>query len=125
VALKADCQPGKPVRVVVEEITPAPRLKTTLDFHVSGWKLILSTHREQEIQRHRRPKRRQGPASRTYAGAPVNASLSADQKIGLYRLMVRIRRFEERSLGPTRPRRSAASSTFTSARRRSRSAAAP
>jgi len=33
-----------------------------------------------------------------YAGAPVNSSLSADQKIGLYRLMVRIRRFEERSL---------------------------
>ena len=32
------------------------------------------------------------------AEASVNASLSADQKIGLYRLMVRIRRFEERSL---------------------------
>jgi len=32
------------------------------------------------------------------AAHPVNASLSADQKIGLYRLMVRIRRFEERSL---------------------------
>jgi pyruvate dehydrogenase E1 component alpha subunit len=30
--------------------------------------------------------------------APVNAALSAEQKIGLYRLMVRIRRFEERSL---------------------------
>jgi len=25
VALRADCRPGKPVRVVVEEITPAPR----------------------------------------------------------------------------------------------------
>jgi 8-oxo-dGTP diphosphatase len=25
VALRADCQPGKPVQVVVEEITPAPR----------------------------------------------------------------------------------------------------
>ncbi len=33
-----------------------------------------------------------------YAAAPVNASLSIDQKIELYRLMVRIRRFEERSL---------------------------
>ena len=32
------------------------------------------------------------------AAAPVNASLSADQRIELYRLMVRIRRFEERSL---------------------------
>lgn len=30
--------------------------------------------------------------------APVNAALSADQKIDLYRTMVRIRRFEERSL---------------------------
>jgi pyruvate dehydrogenase E1 component alpha subunit len=33
-----------------------------------------------------------------YAAAPVNASLSAAQKVGLYRQMVRIRRFEERSL---------------------------
>lgn len=33
-----------------------------------------------------------------HAAAPVNASLSAAQKIDLYRLMVRIRRFEERSL---------------------------
>ena len=33
-----------------------------------------------------------------HASAPVNASLSTDQKIGLFRLMVRIRRFEERSL---------------------------
>jgi pyruvate dehydrogenase E1 component alpha subunit len=33
-----------------------------------------------------------------HAGAPVNSSLSTDQKVGLYRLMVRIRRFEERSL---------------------------
>ena len=32
------------------------------------------------------------------AAVPVNASLSADQRIALYRLMVRIRRFEERSL---------------------------
>jgi pyruvate dehydrogenase E1 component subunit alpha len=33
-----------------------------------------------------------------HAGASVNSSLSAPQKIELYRLMVRIRRFEERSL---------------------------
>jgi pyruvate dehydrogenase E1 component alpha subunit len=33
-----------------------------------------------------------------FAGAPVNAMLSAEQKIGLYRMMLRIRRFEERSL---------------------------
>ena len=32
-----------------------------------------------------------------HADAPVNSSLSASQKIDLYRLMVRIRRFEERS----------------------------
>ena len=30
--------------------------------------------------------------------APINANLSKDAKIGLYRTMVRIRRFEERSL---------------------------
>ncbi len=34
----------------------------------------------------------------SHAEAAVNSSLSKDQKIGLYRLMVRIRRFEERSL---------------------------
>jgi pyruvate dehydrogenase E1 component alpha subunit len=33
-----------------------------------------------------------------HAGAAVNASLSAEQRIALYRTMVRIRRFEERSL---------------------------
>lgn len=33
-----------------------------------------------------------------FAGAPVNAALSAEQRIHLLRLMVRIRRFEERSL---------------------------
>jgi pyruvate dehydrogenase E1 component alpha subunit len=33
-----------------------------------------------------------------YALAPVNAQLSADAKVDLYRMMVRIRRFEERSL---------------------------
>jgi pyruvate dehydrogenase E1 component subunit alpha len=38
------------------------------------------------------------PAASGHAGAPVNASLSADQKVALFRLMVRIRRFEERSL---------------------------
>jgi pyruvate dehydrogenase E1 component alpha subunit len=32
------------------------------------------------------------------SGDPLNAQLSADQKIDLYRVMVRIRRFEERSL---------------------------
>jgi pyruvate dehydrogenase E1 component alpha subunit len=33
-----------------------------------------------------------------FASAPVNASLSAERKIELYRQMVRIRRFEERSI---------------------------
>lgn len=33
-----------------------------------------------------------------FVRAPINAGLSADQKIELYRTMVRIRRFEERSL---------------------------
>jgi pyruvate dehydrogenase E1 component alpha subunit len=33
-----------------------------------------------------------------FAGGPANASLSNEQRIGLYRMMVRIRRFEERSL---------------------------
>jgi pyruvate dehydrogenase E1 component alpha subunit len=33
-----------------------------------------------------------------HSGAPVNAALSAQERIQLYRLMVRIRRFEERSL---------------------------
>ncbi len=37
------------------------------------------------------------PAS-DYALTPINASLSREQKIDLYRTMVRIRRFEERSL---------------------------
>jgi pyruvate dehydrogenase E1 component alpha subunit len=35
---------------------------------------------------------------RDFAGAPANAALSAADKVGLYRMMVRIRRFEERSL---------------------------
>ena len=39
-----------------------------------------------------------GAARPGFAAAPVNAVLSADQKIGLYRIMLRIRRFEERSL---------------------------
>jgi pyruvate dehydrogenase E1 component alpha subunit len=34
----------------------------------------------------------------SHALAPINANLSGDQKVGLYRTMVRIRRFEERSL---------------------------
>jgi pyruvate dehydrogenase E1 component alpha subunit len=33
-----------------------------------------------------------------FAAAPANAALTADAKVALYRLMVRIRRFEERSL---------------------------
>jgi len=33
-----------------------------------------------------------------YASAPINASLTPEQKVDLYRTMVRIRRFEERSL---------------------------
>jgi pyruvate dehydrogenase E1 component alpha subunit len=41
----------------------------------------------------------EAPAGRQGHGlAPVNAALSAEQKVGLYRQMVRIRRFEERSL---------------------------
>ena len=39
-----------------------------------------------------------GTGKPDFAGAPVNAALSAEKKIQLYRLMVRIRRFEERSL---------------------------
>jgi pyruvate dehydrogenase E1 component alpha subunit len=38
------------------------------------------------------------PVVSPFAEAPVNKALSRDQRIGLYRLMVRIRRFEERSL---------------------------
>ncbi len=37
-------------------------------------------------------------ASTDFAQAPINAKLSRDEKIELYRKMVRIRRFEERSL---------------------------
>jgi pyruvate dehydrogenase E1 component alpha subunit len=37
-------------------------------------------------------------AGAAFAGAPVNARLSKEEKIALYRSMVRIRRFEERSL---------------------------
>jgi len=33
-----------------------------------------------------------------FSGEPVNAGLTAEEKIGLYRIMMRIRRFEERSL---------------------------
>ncbi len=39
-----------------------------------------------------------GTGKTDFSGAPVNAVLSAEQKIGLYRMMLRIRRFEERSL---------------------------
>jgi len=39
-----------------------------------------------------------GTALSGHAAASVNSSLTADQKIALFRLMVRIRRFEERSL---------------------------
>lgn len=38
------------------------------------------------------------PAAPAFAQVPVNARLSRDEKISLYRSMVRIRRFEERSL---------------------------
>jgi pyruvate dehydrogenase E1 component alpha subunit len=41
---------------------------------------------------------RPGGCRPDYSGAPVNAALSAAQKVDLYRIMVRIRRFEERSL---------------------------
>ena len=39
-----------------------------------------------------------GTGKPDFSGAPVNAVLSVEQKIGLYRIMLRIRRFEERSL---------------------------
>ncbi|HEY1764362.1 MAG TPA: pyruvate dehydrogenase (acetyl-transferring) E1 component subunit alpha [Opitutaceae bacterium] len=39
-----------------------------------------------------------GTGKSDLAGSAVNPSLSTDQKVALYRLMVRIRRFEERSL---------------------------
>ncbi|MGH7997829.1 MAG: pyruvate dehydrogenase (acetyl-transferring) E1 component subunit alpha [Opitutaceae bacterium] len=38
------------------------------------------------------------PAAPDHARDPINARLSAEEKLGLYRTMVRIRRFEERSL---------------------------
>jgi pyruvate dehydrogenase E1 component alpha subunit len=38
------------------------------------------------------------PAPSTFRSAPINAALSKDDRIALYRQMVRIRRFEERSL---------------------------
>ncbi len=41
---------------------------------------------------------RSGVADPAGAGAPINAGLTPEEKIGLYRTMVRIRRFEERSL---------------------------
>ncbi len=45
------------------------------------------------------PKRASAPAARGPAtSAPVNAALSRDAKIALFRTMLRIRRFEERSL---------------------------
>jgi pyruvate dehydrogenase E1 component alpha subunit len=44
----------------------------------------------------RKPESRAEVAS--HAHAPINAGLSRDEKIGLYRTMLRIRRFEERSL---------------------------
>ena len=39
-----------------------------------------------------------GTGRQDFGGAPANLGLSADQRVGLYRSMVRIRRFEERSL---------------------------
>ena len=38
------------------------------------------------------------PPDSEHAGAPINAKLSRDERIELHRVMVRIRRFEERSL---------------------------
>ena len=38
------------------------------------------------------------PGPSAASRAPVNARLTAAERLGLYRLMVRIRRFEERSL---------------------------
>jgi len=43
-------------------------------------------------------KNEKGAAESGYGRTPVNAELSAAQKVGLYRMMLRIRRFEERSL---------------------------
>ena len=44
------------------------------------------------------PKTAEGTSRPEFSRAPVNASLTATQKIDLFRTMVRIRRFEERSL---------------------------
>jgi pyruvate dehydrogenase E1 component alpha subunit len=44
------------------------------------------------------PKKGSGPSAGAAASAAINSALSAEQKIELYRKMVRIRRFEERSL---------------------------
>ncbi|HEX2851910.1 MAG TPA: pyruvate dehydrogenase (acetyl-transferring) E1 component subunit alpha [Opitutaceae bacterium] len=44
------------------------------------------------------PKGEDSVKSASHRDAPINASLSREQKIELYRTMVRIRRFEERSL---------------------------
>ncbi|MFA5265305.1 MAG: pyruvate dehydrogenase (acetyl-transferring) E1 component subunit alpha [Opitutaceae bacterium] len=38
------------------------------------------------------------PAISPFVNAPVNSTLTKEQKIGIYRMMMRIRRFEERSL---------------------------
>jgi pyruvate dehydrogenase E1 component alpha subunit len=43
-------------------------------------------------------KNEKGEAVTDFSQTPVNAQLSADQKVALYRMMLRIRRFEERSL---------------------------
>ena len=36
--------------------------------------------------------------AKDYASAPINAKLTKDEKIGLLRLMLRIRRFEQKAL---------------------------
>jgi pyruvate dehydrogenase E1 component alpha subunit len=64
------------------------------------------------------------PAVTDYAKAPANSRLSREEKIELHRKMVRIRRFEERSLRAYQAKKIGGFSTSTSARRRSRSAAA-
>ena len=62
------------------------------------------------------------PPALDFATATVNQALSAEQKIGLFTLMVRIRRFEQTALKFYNGGKMGGFSTFTSARSPSPSA---
>ena len=59
-----------------------------------------------------------GAKLKNFATAPINKSLSKDEKIDLYRMIVGIRRFEERSLRAYNQGRLVASSTFILGKKR-------